>query len=48
MQKRRDVFTRRAIRARFASMNDILLFLGIIIAWFLIVRFVLPRFGIRG
>jgi len=29
-------------------MNDILLFLGILIAWFLIVRFVLPRFGIRG
>jgi hypothetical protein len=29
-------------------MNDILLFLAIVVAWFAIVRFVFPRLGIRG
>jgi len=29
-------------------MNDTLIFLGVIVAWFLVVRFVFPRFGIRG
>jgi len=29
-------------------MNDILLMLGIVAAWFLVVRFVFPRLGIRG
>ncbi len=30
------------------SMNDTLLFLGIMVAWFLVVRFVFPKLGIRG
>ncbi len=30
------------------TMNDILLFLGVIVAWFLVVRFVFPKLGIRG
>lgn len=29
-------------------MNDIMLLLGVIVAWLLLVRFVLPKFGIRG
>jgi hypothetical protein len=29
-------------------MKDTLIFLGIIVAWFLVVRFVFPRLGIRG
>ena len=29
-------------------MNDLLVFLGIMVAWFLVVRFVFPRLGIRG
>jgi hypothetical protein len=29
-------------------MQDTLVFLGIVVAWFLVVRFVFPRLGIRG
>ncbi len=29
-------------------MNDIMLLLGVIVAWLLLVRFVFPKFGIRG
>jgi len=29
-------------------MQDILVFLGVIVAWFLIVRLVFPKLGIRG
>jgi hypothetical protein len=29
-------------------MNDILIFCGVLVAWFLVVRFVFPRLGIRG
>ncbi len=46
--KRRRVFTGPGLRGRFAPMNDILLLCGIVIAWFVIVRFVFPRLGIRG
>ena len=30
------------------TMNDTLLFLGVMVAWFLVVRFVFPKLGIRG
>jgi hypothetical protein len=29
-------------------MNDMLILVGILAAWFLVVRFVFPKFGIRG
>jgi hypothetical protein len=29
-------------------MNDTLLFIGIVVAWFLVVRLVFPKLGIRG
>ncbi len=29
-------------------MNDILLFLVVMVAWFVVVRFVFPKLGIRG
>jgi len=29
-------------------MNDTLLFVGIMVAWFLVVRFIFPKLGIRG
>jgi hypothetical protein len=29
-------------------MQDMLIFLGVIVAWFLIVRLVFPKLGIRG
>jgi hypothetical protein len=29
-------------------MQDTLIFLGVIVAWFLIVRLVFPKLGIRG
>jgi len=29
-------------------MQDILVFLGVIVAWFLVVRLVFPKLGIRG
>lgn len=29
-------------------MNDILILLGIVVAWFLVVRVVFPKLGIRG
>lgn len=29
-------------------MKDILLFGGILVAWFLVVRFLFPKLGIRG
>jgi hypothetical protein len=30
------------------TMNDTLLFIGVIVAWFLVVRFLFPKLGIRG
>lgn len=30
------------------TMNDTLLFLGVIVAWFLVVRVLFPKLGIRG
>ena len=29
-------------------MNETLLFIGIVVAWFLVVRLVFPKLGIRG
>ena len=29
-------------------MNDFLIFGGVLVAWFLVVRFVFPKLGIRG
>ncbi len=29
-------------------MNDILLFLAVMVAWFVVARFVFPKLGIRG
>lgn len=44
----REAFTRPEKGGMVHTMNDILLFLGVIVAWFLVVRFVFPKLGIRG
>lgn len=41
-------FTRVAGQGMVHTMNDTLLFLGVMVAWFLVVRFVFPKLGIRG
>jgi len=41
-------FTGVAGRGMVHIMNDTLLFLGLMVAWFLVVRFVFPKLGIRG
>ena len=41
-------FTRVAGQDMVHTMNDTLLFLGVMVAWFLVVRFVFPKLGIRG
>ena len=41
-------FTGAAGRSIVHTMNDTLLFLGVMVAWFLVVRFVFPKLGIRG
>lgn len=30
------------------AMNDILIFCAVLVGWFVVVRFVFPRLGIRG
>lgn len=46
--KRCDALACRTFHGSCSVMNDTLLFLGVIVAWFLVVRFLFPRFGIRG
>ncbi|KHK04474.1 hypothetical protein NY78_0255 [Desulfovibrio sp. TomC] len=46
--KARQTGCRRAFHAYTGWMNDFLIFSGVLVAWFLVVRFIFPKLGIQG